>query len=137
MNHERNKAQVAYLSAMELAPSQEGAPLVTLGVLTQKLLAGGALLHRRARPTSGERAPSHEGAPFSIAKGSFKCCSQGALSFLRERAPSQESVPLLRRAHPSCPGGSSRIDQAKIRHNFCMKNECRSQGAGTQFVHKE
>ncbi len=38
MNHERNKAQVAYWFAMERAPSQEGVPLVTLGGLTQKLL---------------------------------------------------------------------------------------------------
>ncbi len=81
MNHERNKAQVAYLSAMERAPAQESAPLVTHGGLTQKLLAGSALLHRRARPTSGERTPTHEGAPFTIAKGSFKVCSQGARSF--------------------------------------------------------
>ena len=64
MKHERNEAQVAYLSVMERAPSQEGAPLVTHGGLTQKLLTGGALLLRRARPTSGERAPPHEGTPF-------------------------------------------------------------------------
>ena len=108
MNHERNKAQVAYLSAMERAPSQEGAPLVTLGGLTQKLLTGGVLLHRRARPSSGERAPAHEGAPFLIAKGSFKVCSQGARSFSGERAPSQERAPFLRRARPSSPGGSFR-----------------------------
>ncbi len=95
MNHERNKAQVAYLSAMERAPSQEGVPLVTLGGLTQKLLTGGVLLHRRALPSSGERALSHGGAPFSIAKGSFKICSQGARSFSGERAPSQESAPIL------------------------------------------
>jgi hypothetical protein len=56
MNHERTKAQVAYLFAMGCAPSQEGAPLVTLRGLTQKLLAGGALLLRRARPFSGGRA---------------------------------------------------------------------------------
>ena len=118
MNHERNKAQVAYLSAMERAPSQESRPLVTLGGLTQKLLTGGALLLRRAGPSSGERAPAHEGAPLSIAKGSFKVCSQGARSFSGERAPSQERAPLLMRARPSCPGGSSEIDQAKIRHSF-------------------
>ena len=63
MNHERNKAQVAYLFTMGRAPSQEGAPLVTLRGLTQKLLAGGALLLRRARPFSGGYAPSQEGAP--------------------------------------------------------------------------
>ena len=64
MNHERNKAQAAYLSAMERAPAHESAPLVTLGGLTQRLLTGGALLLRRERPTSGERAPPHEGTPF-------------------------------------------------------------------------
>jgi len=71
MNHERTKAQVAYLFAMGRAPSQEGAPLVTLRGLTQKLLAGGALLLRRARPFSGERAPSQEGVPL-LEGGSFK-----------------------------------------------------------------
>jgi hypothetical protein len=30
MNHERTKAQVAYLFAMGRAPSQEGAPLVII-----------------------------------------------------------------------------------------------------------
>ncbi len=106
MNHERNKAQVAYLSAMECAPSQESAPLVTLEGLTQKLLTGGALLHRGVRPSSGERALSHEGAPFSRALSEI--CSQGARSFSGERAPSQESAPLLMRARPSCPEGSFR-----------------------------
>ncbi len=102
MNHERNKAQAAYLSAMERAPAQEGAPLVTLGGLTQNLLTGGALLLRRARPTSGERAPAHEGAPFSIAKGSFRNLLTGGALLLRrarpcsgERAPSHEGTPFL------------------------------------------
>jgi hypothetical protein len=74
MNHERNKAQVAYLFTMGRAPSQEGAPLVTLRGLTQKLLAGGALLLRRVRPFSGGCAPSQ--------------------------------------------GAHSKINQARIRHNF-------------------
>jgi hypothetical protein len=100
MNYERNKAQVAFLSAMERASSQEGAPLVTLGGLTQKLLAGGTLLHRRARPSSGERALSHEGAPFLTRARPFQL--QRALSNVAHRghAPSQESAPLLRRARP-------------------------------------
>ena len=104
MNYERSKAQVAYLSAMECAPSQESAPLVTLEGLTQKLLTGGALLHRGARPSSGERPLSHEGAPFSIAKGSFRNLLTGGALFLRrarpfsgECAPSHEGTPFLPR----------------------------------------
>jgi hypothetical protein len=104
MSHERNKAQVAYLFAMERAPVQESAPLVAHGGLTQKLLAGGALLHRRAHPTSVERAPAQGSAPlprrarsFRLQKSSFKVCSQGARSFLGERAPSHEGVPFLAR----------------------------------------
>ena len=104
MNYERNKAQVAYLSAMERAPSQEGAPLVTLGGLTQKLLAGGALLLRRAHPIPGGRAPSQEGEPFSIGKGLFQKLLTGGALFLRrarpfsgERALSQEGTPFLPR----------------------------------------
>ncbi len=104
MNHERNKAQVAYLSAMEHAPAQESAPLVTLGGLTQKLLTGGALLHRGARPSSGERALAHEGAPFhtrarpsQLQRALPEICSQGARSFTGERAPSHEGTPFLPR----------------------------------------
>jgi len=104
VNHERNKAQAAYLSVMERAPAQESTPLVTHGGLTQKLLTGGALLLRRARPSSGERAPAHEGAPFSIAKGSFRNLLTGGALFLRrarpcsgERAPSHEGTPFLPR----------------------------------------
>ena len=103
MNHERNKAQVAYLSVMERAPAQESAPLRT-----------------RARPFQLQRALS-------------EICSQGARSFSGERAPSQESAPLLMRARPSCPGGSSGIDQVKIRHSFASKMNV---GAGTQFLHR-
>ncbi len=112
MNHERTKAQVAYLSVMERAPSQEGAPLVTLGGLTQKLLAGGALFLRRAHPFSGGRAL------FDWQRALSKVAH-------RERALSQESAPLLRRARPFsgghallAQGAHPRIDQARIRHNF-------------------
>jgi hypothetical protein len=87
MNHERNKAQVAYLSAMERAPAQESAPLMTHGGLTQKLLTGGALLLRRARPRSRGRA-------LFDCKGLFQKFAH------RGRALSQESAPLLRRARP-------------------------------------
>jgi hypothetical protein len=112
MNHERNKAQVAYLSVRERAPSQEGAPLVTLGGLTQKLLAGGALLLRRVRPYSGGRAPSQEGAPFSIGKGLFQKLLTGGALLLRGARPFSGGHALLAQgAHP-------RIDQARIRHNF-------------------
>ncbi len=59
------------------APSQESAPLLrrarplsrgralfSCKGLFQMLLTGGALFLRRARPFSGERAPSQEGKPF-------------------------------------------------------------------------
>jgi hypothetical protein len=52
MNHERNKAQAAYLSVMERAPAHEGAPFSIKRALSE-------IAHRG-------RALSHEGAPFSI-----------------------------------------------------------------------
>jgi hypothetical protein len=72
------------------APAHESAPLVTQ--------------LRRAHPTSGERAPAHEGAPFSIAKGYFRNLLTGGALLLRkarpcsgERTPSHEGTPFLPR----------------------------------------
>jgi hypothetical protein len=136
MNHERNKAQVAFLSAMERAPAQESAPLVTLGGLTQKLLTGGALLHRGGRPSSGERALPHEGAPFSIAKGSFRNLLTGGALLHRGARPSSGERALTHEGTPFLPRGLIKNQQSQNWTLFCIKNECRSQGAGTQFVHK-
>ncbi len=105
MNHERNKAQVAYLSVMERAPAQESAPLVTLEGLTKKLLTGGALLHRGARPSSGEWALTHEGAPFSIAMGSFRNLLTGGALFLRRARPSSGECTLPHEGTPFLPRG--------------------------------
>ena len=90
MNHERNKAQAAYLSVME-------------------------------------RALSHEGAPFSIEKGSFRNLLTGGALFLMRARPS--SI----KKGSSIAKGSSRIDQAKVRHSFALEMNV---GAGTQFVHR-
>ncbi len=113
VNHERNKAQAAYLSVMERAPAQESAP--------QLMRARPIQLQRALSEICSQgRALSHEGAPSSIAKGSFRNLLTGGALFLM-------------RARPSCPGGSSRIDQAKIRHSFALQMNV---GAGTQFVHR-
>jgi hypothetical protein len=50
MNHERNKAQAAYLSVMERAPANEGAPFSIEKGSFRNLLTGGALFLMRARP---------------------------------------------------------------------------------------
>ncbi len=116
MNYERNKAQVAFLSATERAPSQEGAPLVTLGGSLKNCLQG-------ARSFTGERAPPQESVPLLKRVRPFRL--QRALSEFahRGRALSQESAPLLRRARPFS-GGHTLLAQGahqeltKIRHNF-------------------
>ncbi len=137
VNHERNKAQAAYLSVMERAPAQESAPQLMRARPFQLQRARSEICSQGRRTFSWGRALfnckglfqkfahrgralSHEGAPFSIAKGSFRNLLTGGALFLM-------------RARPSCPGGSSRIDQAKIRHSFALKMNV---GAGTQFVHR-
>ena len=76
MNHERNKAQAAYLYVMERAPAHEGAPFSIEKGSFRNLLTGGALFLMRARPfqlkglfqkfAQRGHALSHEGVPFSI-----------------------------------------------------------------------
>ncbi len=72
MNHERNKAQAAYLYVMERAPAHEGAPFSIEKGSFRNLLTGGALFLMRARP-------------FQL-KGLFqKLLTGGALFLMRAR----------------------------------------------------
>jgi hypothetical protein len=106
MNHERTKAQVAYLFAMGRAPSQEGAPLVLRG-LTQKWLAGGALLLRRARPFSGGRAL----VDYLIGRGLSQKLLTGGAHLLRRARPFSGGRALLAQgAHP-------RLTRPEVGHN--------------------
>jgi hypothetical protein len=93
---------------------------------------GGSLKNclQGARSFTGEHAPPQESAPPLTRARPFRL--QRALSKFahRGRALSQESAPLLMRARPSCPGGSSRIDQAKIRHSFALKMNVGARGLG-------
>jgi hypothetical protein len=75
MNHERNKAQAAYLSVMERALSHDGALSPIEKGSFRNLLTGGAL--------------SHEGAPSSIEKGSFRNLLTGGALFLMRARPLQ------------------------------------------------
>jgi hypothetical protein len=124
MNHERNKAQVAYLSARERAPSQEGVPLVTLGGAHSKIA------HRGRAPSQGSAPLLRSARPSSRGRALFNCKGLFQKFAHRGRAPSQGSAPLLRRARPSCPGGSSRINKARIRHSFALKMNVGARGLG-------
>jgi hypothetical protein len=94
MNYERNKAQVAYLSAMERAPAHESAPLVTLWGAHSKIAHMERAPAQESAPHLRRARPRSRGRALFDRKGLFQKFAH------RERVPAQESTPLLRRARP-------------------------------------